>query len=127
MEVYSRQINPRVWFFRGLLSILLFIVLDSFSKELSTIGYPVVLLIVFLGCIRITGLTIYNDSVKIERYYFFGLFRRTWTTDKYQAQKARLVKKFERLPMGSDLDFVYLFFPKYKFQGIVLPPKNPKR
>jgi len=124
MEIYSRHIINRLWFLRFLFIILLFISIDSFSGNFQATGYVSVVVLIFTGLIRVSGLTIYHDSVKIERFYFFGCIPVRWLSDKNQKNAVRLVNKYEEIaitPSETLADLVIPFLPvEGKIQGVMI-------
>lgn len=130
MEIYTRHITNKLWLFRSFFLILLFICIDSFSKDLSTPGYFSAIILIFAGFIRITGLIVYPDAVKIERYYFFGYIPVRWLSDKNNKKSIRLIRQYEEIPLTPTetlADLVIPFFPvEAKIQGIQIEFNNPK-
>ena len=93
-------------------------------------GYVSAVVLIFSGLIRVTGLTVYHDSVKIERYYFFGCIPVRCLSDKNQKNGVRLINKYEEIvitPSETLADLVIPFLPlEGKVQGILIEYKLAK-
>ncbi|RZK02759.1 MAG: hypothetical protein EOO46_18330 [Flavobacterium sp.] len=59
----------------------------AFNFRYDNLGYFIAVVFVFLSPIVPNTFTVYLDSFLIRRYYFFGLFRRTWYFEKGQKIK----------------------------------------
>lgn len=129
MEIYTRHITAKLRILRLLPVMLLLTSLYSFSNSHAVMGYACFLAVIFAGFIRVTGLTIYYDSVQIERYYLFGFIPVKWLSDKNDKNSVRLFDKFESMSAPSSdtlADIILPFFPaEAKFRGILLKYKTP--
>jgi len=130
MEIYSRHIITRLLLLRFLFLILLFISIDSFFRDLTATGYLSAVILIFSGLIRVTGLTVYHDSVKIERYYFFGCIPVRWVSDKNQKNAVQLINRYEDIQISATetlADLVIPFIPvEGKVQGVLIEYKTTK-
>jgi hypothetical protein len=103
MIVYQRHINHKLLILWIIFVLLLLTFAFSIAAEKLNLSYFTGVLLLVLSLINITGLTIYNNSFIIHKYYLFGFIRKSWTIDKRHLYKAGLFKD-EEIPDMPNAD-----------------------
>jgi hypothetical protein len=132
MMEYRRQIGIKLLLLRGSLVLLGGLSWLSFYEEKSNLGYFLAVALFFMAFIKVTGLRITKERIRVVRYIIYGLVPLRMELTKGDAS-TRLDLMDETganslTQIGEPVELIFVFFPiKAKFRGMWLVNNPPGR
>lgn len=134
MLPYARNVRGKLLALRLLFFLLFPLCIFLFYQSVSNGGYLLAAVLPSISFFDVTGLLINDNSIRVIKYFFFGLLPITWGFEKDQLTNARFYKEHEAeylIVPETLLGCIGIFFPvrvqlNYKASGSPLKIKEER-
>lgn len=99
MLLYQRNTRTSLVILRASFFVLAFLSFILIERGQEGFGYLSIIILVATGLIPVTSITVYNNSVIVKRFFFYG-----FVPLRYEFKNVRLMRTFEKNELSTISD-----------------------